>query len=211
MKQTQSSLDEANSRLRHIGDCFTLKYDPHDCAITAKILTAEALATKQTRTASDPSGVLIGLTLAEQRTMISDRLDQLAGIIGQGYKTQILDRRDQMEKATQAQMQELIAKGESQQAAWAQTHPVSAGSVQAAQRDDTAISKGIIRPHLPEIREQMRLADRVMPQSDPSFPKGKEEVQHKCEINLVPFAYANECADSLYSLAATIKPRIDGP
>jgi hypothetical protein len=207
VQSVQSKLDAANGTLGHIYDCFKQNVDPNECAIFAKRLTAETLSAKPTTYTPTYAGALIGLSIDEQRDMVSNELFQLAGAIREDYKSKILDPRDQRAKAAEDSMRQLIAAGETPQAARGQAYG-SPGSDRQRQLNEASIMSRLLITRLPQIRTAVQQAGRLVPESDSSFMSAKQAIRIKCTID-IPDANAEWCADSLTDLATLIKPRQD--
>jgi hypothetical protein len=181
--EVQSKLDRANERLGHIADCFKLNYDPHDCAIVARVLTSGTVATEQTIYTPNITVVPIGLSISEQRIMVSENLDQLADSITQEFKTKFLDRRAQMYPNS----------------------PLTGYAGQMVQNDMAHTLKTILTPLLPKIEEELKRADQIMPQVNSDFAARKEQVRGRCRVSEVD-PVAEGCPKALIDLAAVIKP-----
>jgi hypothetical protein len=207
MQKVQGELDAANRTLGHIHDCFTLNFDPKECAITAKILTIEALAAKQTTFAPAYSGAAVGMSIDDQRNLASEELSELASALREDYKVKVIDRRDQMNKAAEANVRERVAAGETLQAARQEAGFTPSGDRQR-QSDEAAIMRLFIIPRLDQIRTAVHHANQLVPASDASFTKIRDDIRSKCTDSL-PNVDAIRCADSLTDLAASLKARRD--
>jgi hypothetical protein len=147
------------------------------------------------------------LSIDEQRDMVSNELFQLAAAIREDYKSKILDRRDQMAKAAEASIKEMIAAGTTPQAARRMAGE-SPGGHRQRQQDEASIMRLLLLPRLPQIRTAVQQAGRLVPASDSSFMNAKQTIRIKCTIDITD-ANAEFCVDSLTDLATLIKPRQD--
>jgi hypothetical protein len=85
------------------------------------------------------------MSIDDQRDFVSEDLLKLANVLRQDYQSKILDRRDQMNKASEASMRERIAAGETPQAARQQAYG-SPGSDRARQLDGSVNNEYISPP-----------------------------------------------------------------
>ena len=207
----QSQLDASNGTLESIYKCFQLKnIDPQKCTTFAQILT-ELRATNTNSHVPSYADYALGLTIAEQRSMVSDKLDQLAKAIRQDYQTQILDLREQEEKANQDAIEQQVARGVSRESATRSVRGMTPGGARENEQNEVAIMVNFIAPLLPLIREEMGLANRLMPQSDSSFVSAKQALQENCRATRGAHADAVACADSISKVAGLVRPRDENP